>query len=67
VDILLDRSNEQEAYTELGHLLEQGMRPHIDAQHAIAHNKIMIIDRRVLITGSVPLPEMSAFFSAESA
>src|SRR2546423_307078 len=52
VDILLDRSNEKETYTELGHLIEAGIAPRIDAQHAIAHNKVMIIDKRTLITGS---------------
>src|SRR5712692_6000388 len=52
IEIILARSNEQEMYTELSHLIDHGLAPHIDAQHAIAHNKIMIIDRRVLITGS---------------
>src|SRR5438876_421867 len=41
VEILLDRSNEQETYTELGHLIQKGVTPLIDANHAIAHNKIM--------------------------
>jgi phosphatidylserine/phosphatidylglycerophosphate/cardiolipin synthase-like enzyme len=66
VDILLDRSNEQEAYTELGHLLEQGMHPHIDAQHAIAHNKIMIVDRKVLITGSFNFTHQAEHENAEN-
>src|SRR6516164_1637689 len=52
VEIILDKSNQQETYTELAHLIDAGMAPHIDAQHAIAHNKIMIVDRRTLITGS---------------
>ena len=52
VDILLDRSNEQETYSDLRFFQEQGLQPLIDAQHAIAHNKVMIIDRRTLITGS---------------
>jgi phosphatidylserine/phosphatidylglycerophosphate/cardiolipin synthase-like enzyme len=29
-----------------------GIPTYIDDQHAIAHNKIMIIDRQTLITGS---------------
>jgi len=52
VDIVLDRSNEQEAYSDLKWLSDQGLTPHIDAQHAIAHNKVMLIDGRTLITGS---------------
>jgi phosphatidylserine/phosphatidylglycerophosphate/cardiolipin synthase-like enzyme len=66
VDILLDKSNEQETYTELGHLLQEGLAPHIDAQHAIAHNKIMIIDRRTLITGSFNFTHQAESENAEN-
>src|SRR5262249_50856114 len=52
VEVVLDRSNEVEKYSDLHILLEQGLEPHIDAEHAIAHNKVMIIDQRVVITGS---------------
>src|SRR5262245_20556609 len=37
VDIVLDRANEQESYSELTDLLGEGMTPLIDAEHAIAH------------------------------
>src|SRR5947209_3893789 len=52
VDILLDHSNEVEHYSDLRIFLDQGLAPLIDASHAIAHNKVMIIDQMVLITGS---------------
>ena len=52
VDIVLDHSNEHEMYTELHFFLEQGLVPLIDPHHAIAHNKVMIIDNRTLLTGS---------------
>jgi phosphatidylserine/phosphatidylglycerophosphate/cardiolipin synthase-like enzyme len=66
VEILLDRSNEQETYTELGHLLEQGLTPLIDAHHAIAHNKIMVIDRRTLVTGSFNFTHQAEAENAEN-
>jgi phosphatidylserine/phosphatidylglycerophosphate/cardiolipin synthase-like enzyme len=66
VDILLDRSNEQETYTELGHLLEQGLHPNIDAQHAIAHNKIMIVDRKTIVTGSFNFTNQAEHENAEN-
>jgi phosphatidylserine/phosphatidylglycerophosphate/cardiolipin synthase-like enzyme len=66
VEILLDKSNEQETYTELGHLLTEGLMPHIDAQHAIAHNKIIIIDRRTLITGSFNFTHQAEVENAEN-
>jgi phosphatidylserine/phosphatidylglycerophosphate/cardiolipin synthase-like enzyme len=52
VEVVLDKSNEQEAYSDLPLLMEQGLAPLIDSHHAIAHNKVMILDRRTLITGS---------------
>lgn len=66
VDIVLDKSNEQETYTELGHIIEQGMAPHIDAHHAIAHNKIIIIDGRTLITGSFNFTQQAETENAEN-
>jgi phosphatidylserine/phosphatidylglycerophosphate/cardiolipin synthase-like enzyme len=66
VEILLDKSNEQETHTELGHLLEKGMMPHIDAHHAIAHNKIMIVDKKVLITGSFNFTNQAEHENAEN-
>ena len=66
MEILLDKSNEQETHTELGHLLEKGMQPHIDAHHAIAHNKIMIVDKKVLITGSFNFTNQAEHENAEN-
>jgi hypothetical protein len=66
VDILLDRSNEQEAYSDLHLLLEQGLAPLIDASHAIAHNKVMIIDKRTIITGSFNFTHQAEHENAEN-
>jgi phosphatidylserine/phosphatidylglycerophosphate/cardiolipin synthase-like enzyme len=66
VEMLLDRSNEQEASSELGPLLEQGVTPLIDAQHAIAHNKVMIIDHRTLVTGSFNFTHQAEVENAEN-
>ena len=52
VDIVLDHSNEKEEYTDLHFFLQQGLHPVIDPHHAIAHNKVMVIDNRTLLTGS---------------
>lgn len=66
VEILLDRSNERETYTELAHLIEQGIKPLIDAHHAIAHNKVMLIDRRTIITGSFNFTHQAESENAEN-
>src|SRR5581483_2679076 len=52
VEIVLDHSNENEVHTDLPFLLEHGMAPLIDPHHAIAHNKVMVIDRHTVVTGS---------------
>src|SRR5262249_59151163 len=49
---LLARSNEAEAYSDLKFFVEQGLAPLIDAHHAIAHNKVMLLDGHTIITGS---------------
>ena len=52
VEVILDHSNESDPHSEMAHLLEQGLVPLIDAHHAIAHNKVVVIDRKTVITGS---------------
>jgi phosphatidylserine/phosphatidylglycerophosphate/cardiolipin synthase-like enzyme len=66
VEVLLDRSNEVEKYSDLHILLEQGLDPLIDAEHAIAHNKIMIIDQKVVVTGSYNFTNQAEGENAEN-
>jgi phosphatidylserine/phosphatidylglycerophosphate/cardiolipin synthase-like enzyme len=66
VDILLDRSNEAEEHTELPFLLAEGLAPLIDSHHAIAHNKIMIIDKRTIVTGSFNFTNQAESENAEN-
>jgi phosphatidylserine/phosphatidylglycerophosphate/cardiolipin synthase-like enzyme len=66
VEILLDRSNEKEAYSDLPFLAEQGLTPLIDAEHAIAHNKVMVLDGRTVITGSFNFTHQAEAENAEN-
>jgi phosphatidylserine/phosphatidylglycerophosphate/cardiolipin synthase-like enzyme len=66
VEILLDPTNEQEGYSELGRFLESGLAVFIDAQHALAHNKVMILDRRTIITGSFNFTRQAEIENAEN-
>jgi phosphatidylserine/phosphatidylglycerophosphate/cardiolipin synthase-like enzyme len=66
IEILLDRSNEQETCTELSFMIEQGLVPQIDAQHAMAHNKVILIDGRTLITGSFDFTAQAEAENAEN-
>jgi phosphatidylserine/phosphatidylglycerophosphate/cardiolipin synthase-like enzyme len=66
VDILLDRSHEQESSIDLTELLGEGMTPLIDAEHAIAHNKVIILDGRVVLTGSFNFTHQAEEENAEN-
>jgi phosphatidylserine/phosphatidylglycerophosphate/cardiolipin synthase-like enzyme len=66
VEIVLDKSNELERYSDLHILIEQGMDVKIDHDHAIAHNKIIIIDKKVLITGSYNFTNQAEHENAEN-
>jgi phosphatidylserine/phosphatidylglycerophosphate/cardiolipin synthase-like enzyme len=66
VEILLDKSNEVERYSDLHIFLDQGLHPLIDANHAIAHNKVMIIDQKVLVTGSYNFTNQAEAENAEN-
>jgi phosphatidylserine/phosphatidylglycerophosphate/cardiolipin synthase-like enzyme len=66
VEVVLDKSNEQESYSDLHLLMEQGLAPLIDASHAIAHNKVIIIDQRTLITGSFNFTNQAEHENAEN-
>jgi phosphatidylserine/phosphatidylglycerophosphate/cardiolipin synthase-like enzyme len=66
VEILLDRSNEQEKYSDLHLLLEHGLAPLIDDSHAIAHNKVMVIDQKTIVTGSYNFTNQAEHENAEN-
>ncbi len=66
VEIVLDHSNENDDHTDLPFLVEQGLAPLIDPTHAIAHNKVMIIDGRTIITGSFNFTHQAEVENAEN-
>jgi phosphatidylserine/phosphatidylglycerophosphate/cardiolipin synthase-like enzyme len=65
VSILLDRINE-EAASDLPLLLEEGLAPLIDAEHPIAHNHVLIIDRNTVLTGSFSFTPQAETDNAEN-
>jgi phosphatidylserine/phosphatidylglycerophosphate/cardiolipin synthase-like enzyme len=66
VEILLDRSNEEDAHSDLHILVDNQVTLLIDAKHAIAHNKIMVIDRKVVVTGSFNFTNQAEHENAEN-
>jgi phosphatidylserine/phosphatidylglycerophosphate/cardiolipin synthase-like enzyme len=52
VEVILDKSQRSEKYSSADFMANQGVPTMIDANHAIAHNKVIVIHGEVVITGS---------------
>lgn len=66
VQVILDKSNETEKYSSADFLSRAGIPVHIDADHAIAHNKVMVIDDQTVITGSFNFTKAAQERNAEN-
>ena len=66
VEAVLDKSQRSERYTSATFLLNAGIPVTIDDRHAIAHNKILVIDRQILITGSFNFTKAAEERNAEN-
>ena len=66
VQVILDKSQRTEKYSEADFILHAGIRTLIDPVHAIAHNKIMIIDGQTIITGSFNFTKAAEEHNAEN-
>ena len=63
---VLDKSQRKERYTEATFISNAGCLVLIDDRHAIAHNKVIIIDRSTLITGSFNFTKAAEEKNAEN-
>jgi phosphatidylserine/phosphatidylglycerophosphate/cardiolipin synthase-like enzyme len=66
VKVILDKSQRTEKYSSADFVAHAGIPVQIDAKHAIAHNKIMIIDEEVVITGSFNFTKAAEEKNAEN-
>jgi len=66
ISAVLDKSNRSRKYSGATFLKNMGIPVLIDDKHAIAHNKIMIIDSRVVITGSFNFSQAAENKNAEN-
>jgi phosphatidylserine/phosphatidylglycerophosphate/cardiolipin synthase-like enzyme len=66
IDVLLDKSQRTEHYSEADFLAHAGIPTRIDARHAIAHNKVMVIDGDGVITGSFNFTKAAEENNAEN-
>jgi phosphatidylserine/phosphatidylglycerophosphate/cardiolipin synthase-like enzyme len=63
---ILDKSQRTERYTSATFLTNTSIPTFIDDKHAIAHNKIMIIDKAKVITGSFNFTKAAEEKNAEN-
>lgn len=66
VEVILDKSNRTKNYSAADFILHAGIPILIDAKHAVAHNKIMIVDDEVVITGSFNFTKAAEENNAEN-
>lgn len=66
VEVILDKSQRTEKYSSADFLAHAGIPARIDAAHAIAHNKIMVIDAKTVITGSFNFTKAAEERNAEN-
>ena len=66
IEAILDKSNVTGNYSSATFLANNGIPVFIDAMHAIAHNKIIIIDKEIVITGSFNFTKAAEEKNAEN-
>jgi len=66
VEAVLDKSQRTERYTSATFLSNAGIPTYIDDRHAIAHNKVIIIDGGIVITGSFNFTKAAEEKNAEN-
>ena len=66
IEVILDKSNLTEKYSSADFVSHAGIATYIDSKHAIAHNKIMVIDGKVVITGSFNFTKAAESNNAEN-
>ena len=66
VEVILDKSQRTEKYSSADFVAHAGIPTFIDAKHAIAHNKIMVIDEMTVITGSFNFTKAAEENNAEN-
>jgi phosphatidylserine/phosphatidylglycerophosphate/cardiolipin synthase-like enzyme len=66
VEVILDLSRAEIDNAQADYLVEHGVPTAIDDKHVTAHNKVIIIDGQVVITGSFNFTEQSETANAEN-
>lgn len=66
IQIIFDKGQKSSKYSSIFALSNANIYSYVDSKHAIQHNKYMIIDQKVLITGSFNFTKNAEFNNAEN-
>jgi phosphatidylserine/phosphatidylglycerophosphate/cardiolipin synthase-like enzyme len=66
IEVILDKSQRTEKYSSADFVAHAGIPTYIDDRHAIAHNKVMVIDGQTVITGSFNFTNAAEEHNAEN-
>ena len=66
MEVILDKSNRSAKYSTGDFTAHMGIITYIDDKHAVAHNKIIIIDKETVITGSFNFTKAAEEKNAEN-
>ncbi|MFO1518639.1 MAG: phospholipase D family protein [bacterium] len=66
VEVILDRDNFLKEFTQSKILLEAGIPLYLDGNHQTAHNKVVIVDGKTVITGSFNFTKAAQEKNAEN-
>lgn len=66
IRVILDKSQKTEKYSSADFLAHAGIKVLIDDKHKIAHNKIIVIDSNIIITGSFNFTKSAEESNAEN-
>jgi phosphatidylserine/phosphatidylglycerophosphate/cardiolipin synthase-like enzyme len=66
VTVLLDKSQQTAKYSSATFFFNSGVPTFIDSRHTIAHNKIILIDDRTILTGSFNFTKAAEESNAEN-
>ena len=66
VEVILDKSQRIDQYSSASFFYNSGIPVKIDSQHALAHNKVMIIDGEIVIIGSFNFTKAAEEKNAEN-
>lgn len=66
VRVILDKTNNENSRSQARHVMQAGIEVTIDPVVGIAHNKVMIIDKKKVITGSFNFSDSADTRNAEN-